>query len=99
MDQSRFRLSLGILAMDNGNFLSERIFKLIDADCDGIIQFMDFLKYLNVVMNGKPCERARMSFRFIDHMNKGYIEYEDIHVLIEKVALLWKDLTGKTVIP
>lgn len=51
MDKARFRASLGILSMDTYGFLSDRLFDLIDEDRDGIIHFIDFVRYLDIVMN------------------------------------------------
>jgi len=66
MDRQRYRNSLGVLAMDNANFLADRMFALIDSDNDGVVHFIDYLKYLDVVINRDPYEKAKMSFRFID---------------------------------
>jgi len=68
--------------MDNANFLADRMFALIDADNDGVVHFIDYLKYLDVVINRDPYEKAKMSFRFIDSEGKGYIVYDDIRALI-----------------
>lgn len=94
MDKQRFRNSMGVLAMDNAYFLADRVFGLIDYDSDGVINFMDYLKYLDIVINRDPFEKAKMSFRFIDIDKKGYIVYDDIRSLIEQIALFWRDLTG-----
>ncbi|KAL4437588.1 hypothetical protein ABPG74_017826 [Tetrahymena malaccensis] len=99
MDRKIFRNSLGILGMDNACFLADRIFDLIDSDKNEWISFMDFLKYLDVIMNRDDIKKAQMSFQFIDRENKGKILYEDIQYLIQKVALFWKELTGQIVVP
>ncbi|EAR82895.1 phosphatidylinositol 4-phosphate 5-kinase (macronuclear) [Tetrahymena thermophila SB210] len=99
MNRKIFRSSLGILGMDNACFLADRIFDLIDSDKNEWISFMDFLKYLDVIMNRDDIKKAQMSFQFIDRENKGRILYEDIQYLIQKVALFWKELTGQIVVP
>lgn len=45
-----FKDSLGLMGLDN--YLVDRIFNLIDEDNDGKASFEDFVKYLNVLMNG-----------------------------------------------
>ena len=46
------------------NYLVDRIFNLIDNG-KGAANFDDFIRYLNVLMNGTKYEKAQWSFRML----------------------------------
>lgn len=61
MTKQQFRDSLGILGLEP--YLSERIFNHI---CDnGRLLFDDWLRYLNMLLNGSPTDKALWSFRLL----------------------------------
>lgn len=59
------------------NYLVDKIFNLIDEDKDGKASFEDFVKYLNVLMNGSKMKKALWSFSMLAN-KKGYLTLEDI---------------------
>jgi len=94
-----FRDSLGLLGLEPASFLSDRIFAVIDEDCDGLVSFDDYLKYLNTLINGCDKDKANLSFRIIDKGNKGKILYKDIENMIMGISSLWNSLTDSEVVP
>ena len=94
-----FRDSLGLLGLEPASFLSDRIFAVIDEDCDGVVSFDDYLKYLNTLINGCDKDKANLSFKIIDKGNKGKINYKDIENMILGISSLWNSLTDSEVVP
>ena len=41
----------------------------MDVDNDNVVNFEDFLRYLNTVINGRASEKALLSFKFLDQEN------------------------------
>ena len=94
-----FRDSLGLLGLEPASFLSDRIFAAIDENCDKIVDFSDFLRYLNIMINGTEKEKALLSFRIIDKEKKERISYKDIEDMIIGISCLWNALTDAEVVP
>ena len=61
------------------------------------VNFEDFLRYLNIVINEN--EKALLSFKFLDIGNKGKITKYDIEKLTYEVCILWKLLSGTKAFP
>ncbi|KAL4492363.1 hypothetical protein ABPG72_005498 [Tetrahymena utriculariae] len=91
----QFRDCMGILGLENVQFLSDRIFNIM-ADPNGHINFQNFIIYLNTIMNGDENEKMRMSFRLIDDKNKGYFVKEDLSMMIKSIVNSWAAITQTT---
>ncbi|KAL4446054.1 hypothetical protein ABPG74_011046 [Tetrahymena malaccensis] len=91
----QFRDCMGILGLENVQFLSDRIFSIM-ADPNGHIYFQNFIIYLNTIMNGDENEKMRMSFRLIDDKNKGYFIKEDLSMMIKSIVNSWAAITQTT---
>lgn len=99
MNNENFRESLGLLGLEPASFLSDRIFTAVDEDNDGLLNFEEFLKYLNTLINGCDNDKAALSFRIIDQDKKGIITYEDLENMIIGISNLWNSLTDSQVVP
>ncbi|EDK31269.2 phosphatidylinositol 4-phosphate 5-kinase (macronuclear) [Tetrahymena thermophila SB210] len=91
----QFRDCMGILGLENVQFLSDRIFNIM-ADPNGHIYFQNFIIYLNTIMNGDENEKMKMSFRLIDDKNKGYFIKEDLQMMIKSIVNSWAAITQTT---
>jgi len=58
LTKDEFRESLGLLGLEHATFLSDRLFNIVDERCDKIIDFMEFMQYLAIVLNGSDNEKA-----------------------------------------
>lgn len=99
MTKENFRESLGLLGLEPGCFLADRLFAALDENNDGFLDFDDFLKYLNTLINGFDKEKAALSFKIIDNEKKGKITYSDIENMMMGISDLWNSLTDSQVSP
>ena len=65
LTKALFRDSLGLLGLNE--FMSERIFKLIDINNNDKANFEDFLRYLFVLINGTDLDKAMWSFKMMSN--------------------------------
>jgi len=68
----------GILGLETAPFIADRIFDIMDNNKDEIVNFEDFLAYLNIIINGTEKDKVMLSFEFLDKDNKGELFYNDI---------------------
>lgn len=94
-----FRQSLGLFGLPNAPFLSERIFAIIDNNHDGSADFLDYLSYLDTLLNGTDTEKAHQSFRIFDVRGTGQLNSSDIEEMLAQMCLLWHVMTGEKVAP
>lgn len=94
-----FRQSLGLFGLPNAPFLSERIFSIIDNNSDGSADFVDYLSYLDTLLNGTDTEKAHQSFQIFDVRGKGQLDSADIEEMLAQMCLLWHVMTGEKVAP
>lgn len=99
LTKENFRESLGLLGLEPGCFLADRIFVALDENNDGFLDYDDFLKYLNTLTNGFDKEKAALSFKIIDNEKKGKITYSDIENMMMGISDLWNSLTDSQVSP
>ncbi|CAK68727.1 unnamed protein product (macronuclear) [Paramecium tetraurelia] len=99
INYQQFRESLGIMGLANAEFLSLRLFHVIDIEDSNKITFEDFLNYLNILVNGNKQQKAEMSFRFLDITDTGRILQNDIEQLCADILLFWHQITGSKVLP
>lgn len=99
LNKESFRDSLGLLGLEPGCFLADRIFNALDEDNDGVLNYDDFLSYLNILINGAEREKAALSFKIIDNEKKGKITYKDIEDMMIGISNLWNSLTDSEVLP
>jgi len=62
---------MGILGLESAFYLSDRIFNVIDTKSDDVIDFEEYLDYLNRLMNGDEEQKLELQFRLIDQTYKG----------------------------
>ena len=89
----------GILGLDNASYLADRIFSCLCKKGSNTAGFNDFIRYMNILLNGSDRERAQQSFDIFDLNGKGYLQKEDFENMIHGVSTLWNSLTGSKVIP
>ena len=65
---------------------------VIDSDNDGKANLEDFLRYLDILINGNTLEKAIWSFKMLSS-NKAIISYQYIEKLIYDISHLWNLMT------
>lgn len=74
MNLQNFKDMIGIL----GNFsISDRMFKAIDTDKDGLISLEDYLVYNDILTYGNEHEKNFFSFKMIDLDGDGIVNFEE----------------------
>ncbi|XP_003744989.1 neurocalcin-delta A-like [Galendromus occidentalis] len=71
----------------------EHVFRMIDADHDGEIDFREFLTCLAVVMNGNSEQKLRRAFCLYDVDGDGFITEDELSVIFQQMQL-----TGRMVL-
>ena len=79
---------MGLLGLENTSILSDRIFKIISEN-KNLINFKDFILYLDKSLNGGLRDKWYIQFRMIDPNNKGYFVKDDLHSLVYQIAIMW----------
>jgi len=73
-------------------------FILIKCKIIGFLGFKislgDFIKYMDVLLNGTIEKKNELSFKMIDYKQKGFFEKADLKELIESTITVWTHLTG-----
>jgi len=85
---------MGLLGLDTGSFLADRIFSVLDADKDGHIQLDEYLKYFDILIYGSQDEKYDLTFRMIDISGKGYFTFDEFKDMIMSMLYTWNSLTG-----
>ena len=66
---------MGLLGLETIQFLSERLYNILDEDKDGKVihqlhfyqvKFQEFVYYFDKITNGDEREKAEISYRLID---------------------------------
>lgn len=83
MDAQTFKRSMGLLGIGECEFLCDRIFPII-TEYDSF-DFDEFLSFLNTITYGSRLRKAKISFDFLDKGRKGYINYNDVELVISEV--------------
>ena len=65
MTETQFQTLMRMMCVKSNGFLISRIFKLIDADGDGVISFKEFMLYFNTLLKGDNIEKAEFCFLLI----------------------------------
>lgn len=63
LSYARFKNSLGMLALLDDAFFSERLFKAFDLMEDGSLDFLEWATSMGIMTNGSEEERLELSFR------------------------------------
>ncbi|OQR79734.1 neurocalcin-delta A-like [Tropilaelaps mercedesae] len=71
----------------------EHVFRMIDIDHDGNVDFREFLTCLAVVLNGNPEQKLKRAFCLYDVDGDGFITVKELASIFQQVQL-----TGKMVL-
>jgi len=74
--------SLGLLGGEQGQFLTDKIYQLMDGDIKGYTDLDGFLTYTNILQNGNFLDKAILSFYILDQQLKGYLCFEDFEFIL-----------------
>jgi Ca2+-binding EF-hand superfamily protein len=85
---------MGLLGLESGSFLSDRIFDVMDMDRDGDLSMDDFLKYFDVLIYGSDAEKAEITFKMIDIDGNGTFDRHEFSKLIYTILQCWNNITG-----
>ena len=58
------------------------------------MQFEHYVKFTNLLASSSVAEKAKYSFRLLDHQGKGYVEENDIALMMESLFEMWNILTS-----
>jgi len=94
LDKETFRENMGLLGLDSGSFLADRIFAVLDVDKDGHIQLEEYLKYFDILIYGSQDEKYDLTFRMIDLSGKGWFTFDEFKDMIMSMLYTWNNLTG-----
>lgn len=54
----------------------------------------EFVKYLDIMVNGSQKEKYYLSFKLVDKENKGFFSFSDFSLMISSMVSVWSALTG-----
>jgi Ca2+-binding EF-hand superfamily protein len=94
MSHQSFKESLGILAIDSLSFLSDRMFKVMDRDHDGLINLEDYLNYFDTMLHGSKHEKMMQSFELLDIRGNQHIKLDDFRSIVQSFAQMWSAALG-----
>ena len=57
---------MGILGQQENAFLADRIFEVFDMDHDGMLDFNEYSKIMDVLCNGDERQKNMFSFALMD---------------------------------
>ena len=58
------------------------------------MNFEDFIKYLDILINGDQNEKNEWTFKLIDCKKRGFFDLPDFRALIELMCSAWILMTG-----
>lgn len=61
------------------------------------INFHDFVEYMDIVRNGSPYYKARLSFRIIDSRKLGWINRLDFVLFMNDLLQVWSSVTNAAI--
>ncbi len=61
------------------------MFRLLDMNHSGLIEFKEFLQVLSTSSRGRFEEKAELAFRFYDFDGDGKISKMDMHIVMESI--------------
>ena len=59
--------------------------------------FDEFLDFITTITFGSKLKKVKLSFDFLDRNSKGYIDKDDIEVIISEISFIWNFLTGEKI--
>jgi len=74
MTHAAYKDSLGIFGIDSLSFLSDRMFAVMDSDCDGKIKLREYLDYFDIMLHGTQEEKTKQSFDLLDEKGNQKIK-------------------------
>lgn len=77
LTRQQFIKSLGIIGIDSGKFISEKIFDLMDENGDGNASLDGFIQYSQIFLKSDEIDKAILSFFILDADVKGYLVFKD----------------------
>lgn len=92
MFKREFREQMGILGQQENAFLADRIFEVFDVDQDGMLDFDDYTKIMDVLCNGDENQKNMFSFALMDQGRNGFINFKEFQSYFNKVMNHWSSL-------
>jgi hypothetical protein len=81
LDRDKFKHMMGFLDTSSSILILNRVYDSIAERPDGIT-FMEFVTYLNALLNGNQDDKAELCFKMIDTKKKGFLVRDDFTTLI-----------------
>jgi len=113
LNKEEFRQHMGLLGIDSALFLSDRIFHMLDNNNDNLVAFLffklfnkpftkkvdfeEFMKYLDVLLNGSTQEKNEWTFKLIDLDKKTFFNFDDFRSFFESLVHVWVCMTGNQI--
>ncbi|CAG9334408.1 unnamed protein product [Blepharisma stoltei] len=88
-----FREHMGLFGLRSNSVLADRIFRLMDKSNKGLVNFTDFLDYMDVLINGTREEKLLQSFRLIAQKDKRFISYDDFSSWIRGIRKVFNSMS------
>jgi len=61
------------------------------------VNFEEFMKYLDILLNGDSDEKNEWTFKLIDQNRKGWFDLDDLKALIVSIVNLWLSFSGNQI--
>jgi Ca2+-binding EF-hand superfamily protein len=89
-----FRDQMGMLGQRENAFLADRIFDVFDADCDGTLNFDEFVRIFDILMKGSEKEKNLFSFKLFDVDESGTLTFDEFRNYFSHVVTNWSSLVN-----
>lgn len=81
----QFQDLLSVMGIRISSSIEERIFKVIDKQIPGKLNFTEIMTYFNIILKGTKKQRMHFCYRLIDSDNKGYFTIDNLTVLLKEI--------------
>lgn len=88
---------MGVLGLKTTALFADRLFACMDIDNDKVVNFNDFVEYMDIVRNGSQYYKARLSFRIIDSRKIGWINRLDFVLFMNDLLQVWSSVTNAAI--
>jgi Ca2+-binding EF-hand superfamily protein len=67
---------------------------VFDADCDGTLNFDEFVRIFDILMKGSEKEKNLFSFKLFDVDESGTLSFDEFSDYFSKVIMHWSSLVN-----
>mmetsp|Transcript_17104 Transcript_17104/g.36699 ORF Transcript_17104/g.36699 Transcript_17104/m.36699 type:complete len:398 (+) Transcript_17104:433-1626(+) len=86
IDKKTFKEGVSSLAFEDDAFV-DRIFKLLDEDGSGTVEWKEFVNAVNALETGSPFDKLNFCFRVYDRDNNKSIEREELQHMFTEMLM------------